>query len=88
MRCIANGEPTTTGEGCAIIQDQRSELVLATREAELDLQDSCPSARPVGGAAEEDQMSIVLSHGDRIRIEVEADPITPFGGRMVVDHIY
>ena len=87
MRCIADGEPTAAGESCSIVQDQRSDLILASRVAELELQHCCSRNCSIGGASEQNHMAVVLTHSDRIRIEIEARSITCLSSRKIISDI-
>ena len=81
--CIADGEPTGARPGRAIVPKSGSKLIVATGKAELNSQ----HVGRAGHEATEDIMAISAYHRDRVRVEVEAGPITRLSSGSVVGDV-
>ena len=83
VRGITQRKPIRGRPGGGIVQDPDPQLVIAGRVAEFHLEHVC------GCAAKtlEDEMRIAARHGDRIRVEVEARPVTRLGIGIVVGKV-
>jgi len=68
---IAYGEPRAVCKARSVIHEACSDLIVIIILTQLYLQHRCPR----GITAVEDEMGIISSHSDRIRIEVEARPV-------------
>lgn len=68
---IADGEPPAVRKARTVVHQAGTDLIVIAIFTQLDLQHGGPGSVE----ALEDEMGIIISHRDRIRIEVEARPI-------------
>ena len=83
MGRVVNGKPACTGPARLVIAQCRAYLIGTRRTTDFDSQNICRGT----GIPVEDVMSISISHGDGIWIEIETSPIPNFGIRHVIGHI-
>jgi hypothetical protein len=81
---IPNGNPGRIQPNVAVVLQRSSKLIPATGETELDTQDK----RGCASIAMQQGMDIPIRHLNGIRIEIELDPVTGFGIRLVVSDKY